>query len=187
MEILISEFVTWDEIKRFEVCSGVSVFDLLKVYRLFAFFARVATKHLTTVLNKDPGLAYRSLVPVFEIGQLEALLGWCLRKDTIDAVVDMLSWKTGDGGFVDLQYKPIINGGKYYLVPLNITGMTNWYRNLAYTQKRRAIKAAKEEPASRALATILDRVSDKVRKGYDQRPRRCQRRGRGRSRGPVDP
>lgn len=166
-EILTSELVTWDEIKRFQVQPGVSVFDLLKVYRLFMFFARVATKHLTAVLDDDPGLAYRSLVPVFQIKQLEALLGWCLPKEAIDAVVGMLSWKTGAPGIVDIQYKPILNGGRYYLVPLNITGMTNWYRNIAYTQKRRAMTVANEEASSRALAATLGHASDMVRKGYE--------------------
>lgn len=166
-EILSSELITWDEIKRFEVQPGVSVFDLLKAYRLFMFFARVATKHLTTVLSEDPGLAYRSLVAVFKISQLEALLGWCLPKAAIDAIIGMLSWKTGAAGMVDIQYKPILNGGEYYLVPLNITGMTNWYRNLAYTQKRRAILSADEEASSRALAAALDDASDMVRKGYE--------------------
>jgi len=166
-ELLSSELVTWDEIMRFEVRPDVSILDLLKVHRLFMFLARVATKHLTAVLKEDPGIAYRSLVPVFEIGQLQVLLGWCLRKEAIDAVIDMMSWKTGTAGVMDIQYKPIINGGKYYLVPLNITGMTNWYRNLAYTQKRRVINAAEEEVASRALSTILGRASENVRKGFE--------------------
>ncbi len=164
--ILDAELATWDEIKRFEVRKDVSVFDLLKMYRLFTFVRDVATRHLKVLLEQDPGLGYRSLVPVFRMDELQTLPGWCLPKDTIDTVIDMLSWKRGAEGVVDLQYKPILQGARYYLAPLNITGTINWYRNLAYTQKRRVINVAEEEAASRALSAALGRVSGYVRKGF---------------------
>jgi hypothetical protein len=78
-EILDAELATWDEVKRFEVRKGVSVLDLLKVYRLVTFIRLVAKKHLAAVLAKDPALAYRSLVPVFSTHQMKRLFGWCLQ------------------------------------------------------------------------------------------------------------
>lgn len=165
-DILDAELATWEELKRFEVQKGVSVFDLLKVYRLFTFVRHVAKRHLETVLAQDPGLAYRLLVPVFEIGQMESLLGWCLAKDTIDTVVEMLSWNPGARTVVDLQYRPILRGTQYFLTPLNITGTINWYRNLAYTQRRRVIDVAEQEAASRALSAALDRIRGYVRKEF---------------------
>lgn len=78
-------------------------------------------------------------------------------NDAIDKVIDMLSWKSGASTVVDLQYRPILRAAQHFLTPMNITGTINWYRNLAYTQKRRVIDIVEEEAASRALAATLSR------------------------------
>jgi hypothetical protein len=165
-EILASELVTLDELKVFEIRNGLSVFDLLKVYRLFGFLSHVAKRHLVSLLEEDPVLAYRSLVPVFRTSQLEQMLGWCLAKEAVGVVIDMLSWTSGASEIVDLQYRPILKGRQYCLTPLNTAGAINWYRNLAYTQRKRAMDAAEEEAASRATAATLSAVSPYVRKGF---------------------
>lgn len=164
--ILDAELVTWEELKRFEIADGVSVLDLMKVFRLFVFIKEVARRHLESVFDQEPELAYRSLVPVFAEFQLIDLLEWCLPGSTIQAVAQMLSWSHGAEGIVDLQYRPFLKGDRLYLTPLNIAGNVNWYRNLAYTQKRRAIDVAEEEAASRALSTALERVTSYVRQGF---------------------
>lgn len=166
-EILTSELVTWEELERFEVRPGISAMHLIKVRRLFMFLSRLVARHLITVSEQDPRLAYRSLVAVFEFTQLNELLEWSLPKELINSVVEMISWTTGATGLMDIQYRPIISDGNFYLVPLYIAGTINWYRNLAYTQKQRAIETAEEEVASRALAATLGRVSPMVRKGFE--------------------
>ena len=165
-EVLESELVTLEELKDFEIRKGITVLDLLKIYRLFGFVSHVTKRHLASVLEEEPVLAYRSLVPVFRIGQLERMLEWCLAKETVSGAIDMLSWTPHASETVDLQYRPILRGHQYCLTPLNTAGAINWYRNLAYTQRRRVIDLAEEEAASRAVAATLSGASPHVRKGF---------------------
>ena len=165
-EVLAAELVTVEELKDFEVRNGVTVRDLLKMYRLFGFMGQVTKRHLVNVLEKEPVLAYRSLVPVFRISQLEQILEWCLPKEAVSGAIDMLSWGSHASDTVDLQYRPILRGQQYCLTPLNTAGAINWYRNLAYTQRKRVMDSAEEEAASRAVAATLSGVSPHVRKGF---------------------
>ena len=64
-EVLNSELATWEELKRFNVCGNLTVFDLLKVNRLFTFLAYVTRRCLAPVLDEEPHLAYRSLCARF--------------------------------------------------------------------------------------------------------------------------
>jgi len=71
---LQSELVTLEELKRFEIRRGITVLDLLKIYRLFGFLSQVATRHPRWGIGKGAcSLAYRSLVPVLSISQLEQI------------------------------------------------------------------------------------------------------------------
>jgi hypothetical protein len=79
-EVFESELVTLEELMGFEIRRGITVLNLLKIYRLFGFMSQVAKRHLVSVLEKEPVLAYRSLVPVFRISQLEQMLEWVWRK-----------------------------------------------------------------------------------------------------------
>ena len=52
------------------------------------------------------------------------------------------------------------------LTPLNRAGAINWYRNLAYAQRKRVMASAKEKTSSGAGAATLSDVSLHVGKGY---------------------
>ena len=165
-EILKSELATWEELKSFRVREDLTVFDLLKVNRLFTFLAHVTRKRLKTVLDDEPRLAYRSLVPVFDDDKFNTILGWCLPQEKIRTMLGVLSWKPGTAAVIDLQYKPILRGASHYLSPLNLTSTMNWYRNIAYTQKERVIQWSGEEGASRDLAEAMRGVCRHVGKTF---------------------
>ncbi|RWF44687.1 MAG: hypothetical protein EOS65_01465 [Mesorhizobium sp.] len=167
-DIVNTELVTWEELERFELRPGLSLLDVAKVYRLFLFIARLATRQLEPLLSHDPAIAYRSLIPVFKEGVLRGLLGWCLRPKQIDDVLGLLSWKPGSTGVFDLQYRPIIRGEDgHLLVPMHIAGMANWYRNLVHTGKIRLTDSIEQEAASRALTHALQRRCKHVRAEYE--------------------
>ncbi|MCR9196252.1 MAG: hypothetical protein NXH88_16045 [Hyphomonas sp.] len=167
-EIVDTEQVTWEELKRFEYRPGLTLLEFSKVHRLFLFIARLAMRQLSPLLDDDPVLAYRSLVPVFKEKDLKRLLGWCVEEGHIDDVLDFLSWKPGTAGIYDLQYKPILRGDDYYLVPLHITGMTNWYRNLVRSGKCRLIDSLDSDAAERAVAANLREAGcEHVKEGYE--------------------
>ena len=166
-EILNSELASWEELRNFLVREDLTIFDLLKVNRLFTFLAHVVRKRLGPALDDEPDLAYRSLVPVFDKEKFNIILGWCLPKEKIETMLDILSWTSGTAAVVDLQYKPIVRGANHYLTPLNLTGTMNWYRNLAYTEKTRVIQWADEDGASRDLAAAMRGVCQYVEKTFE--------------------
>ena len=165
--ILKSELATWEELKSFKVREDLTVFDLLKVNRLFTFLAHVTRKRLKTALEDEPGLACRSLVPVFDDDKFSTILGWCLPQEKIETMLNVLSWTPGTASVIDLQYKPLLRGTSHYLSPLNLTATMNWYRNLAYTQKERVIQWADEDGASRDLAEAMRDVCGHVEKTFE--------------------
>ncbi|AGS25783.1 hypothetical protein [Rhizobium etli] len=166
-EIMAAELVTWEEMRRFEVRPGLSVLDLSRVFRLFIFVSRLAMRQLQPLLDNDPEIALRSLVPVLKIDALKGLLRWCVSEEHVDAVLDFLCWTPDSPGLYDIQYRPIIRAGNHCMVPLHVAGMTNWYRNLAYLEKHRLIDAADQEAASRALSGILQEKCEFVRAEFE--------------------
>ncbi|WP_165422620.1 hypothetical protein [Rhizobium ruizarguesonis] len=162
------ELVTWEELKRVEYGAGLTLLDLARVHRLFLFFARLAKRQLEPLLETEPALTYRSLIPVFKETDLKRLLAWCVRQEHVDDVFEFLTWRSGSSGIFDLQYKPILSVGNYCLAPLHIAGMTNWYRNLARLGKYRPLDVLQIDAASRALAQDLkDAGCDFVAQGYE--------------------
>ena len=119
-----------DELKSFKIREDLTIFDLLKVNRLFTFLAHVTRKILKTALDDEPRLAYRSLVPVFDDEKFNTILGWCLPQEKIETMLGVLSWTPGTAEVIDLQYRPILRVAGHYLSPLNLAGTMNWYRNL---------------------------------------------------------
>ena len=57
---------------------------------------------------------------------------------------------------------------------MNLSGTTHWYRNLAYTEKRRVLETTEEEAASRALEEALAHVCRFVKKTFKMKVGRQQ-------------
>ena len=166
-DILDSEMSKWEELRHFEIGDDLSILDLLKVNRLFSFSRHLARRHLEPLLEEDPRLVYRSLIPVFENSRFGDLLRWSLPPAKIDSMIRLLSWEPGASGLLDLQYKPLVRCSNHVLAPLNLSGTSNWYRNLAHTEKKRVIGSVEEEAASRALAEVFGHVCQYVRKTFN--------------------
>ena len=166
-EILESESSTWEQLSRFEISDGLSIFDLVKVIRLFNFIRHLARRHLEPLLEDEPHLVYRSLIPVFDERNFNTLLGWCLPPEKVKKIVELMSWVPGTSGLFDLQYKPIIRGAREFLSPMNLLGTSNWYRNLAYTEKKRVMQTSEEDAVSQALAEVIGQVCNYSRNNFE--------------------
>ncbi len=126
------ELVSQEEVKNFKFCNGLTLLDLSKVHRLFMFLSRLAMRQLAPMLEDEPVLAFRSLVPIFKEDVLKGLLEWCVKPKQVEPILEFLSHRSGMGGVYDMQYRPLVYADKHYMVPLHIAGMTNWYRNVAF-------------------------------------------------------
>jgi hypothetical protein len=166
-EILHHELVTMEELTKFKINDKLSIFDLVKVYRLFGFIARIAAERFLGVFDEDPAMVYRSLVPVHPVDRFRRMLGWCLPEESVDAAIDMLSWTSGSTEMMDLQYRPFLKSDGYFLAPMFMAGSANWYRNLAFTQGQRLIDEAEEEAASRALEVTLVEATEHAKRDFE--------------------
>ncbi|MEJ8476649.1 hypothetical protein [Roseibium algae] len=166
-EVLRTELVTWDDLKDFQFEGGVTFEGMLKVQRLFRFLARIASNHLLPRLETESEQVYRSLVPVFSKQKLQELLGWCVGKEEAESILRLMAFGTGSHGIIDIQYRPILDGGSHYLVPLHIAGSTNWYRNFAHTEKRRVVEKIEDDGTVKKLASCLRVASSMVQTEYE--------------------
>lgn len=165
-EITSDEHTNWEELRDFELVPNLTFLDLLKVHRLFSFISRFNANTFKANIAEEPDVVYRSLIPVFRNEQFRRVLEIALPAEKVDDALRLLTWKSGDVGVLDIQYRPIIEGPTHLMVPMNIAGTANWYRNLTYTSKRRVIEDAKEEGASKALAAALAGETSWVRREY---------------------
>ncbi|MDW9984267.1 hypothetical protein GOC06_26240 [Sinorhizobium meliloti] len=91
-----------------------------------------------------------------------------MKADQVDAVLEFLSHRPGKHGVYDMQYRPIVHAQDYYLVPLHIAGMTNWYRNFARGEDHRLIDSLDTDAAERALAADLREANcSQVAEGFE--------------------
>ncbi len=165
-EIRESESSTWEQLSHFKISDSLSVFDLTKVIRLFRFIGHLARRHLVPLLEDETHLVYRSLIPVYDEHKLNAILGWCLPPEKIRKFVDLMTWESGMSGLFDLQIKPIIRGGRQFLLPLNLLGTSNWYRNLPDKKKNRVLRTIEEDAVSQSLAEVIGRVCNYSRNNF---------------------
>ncbi|MGO8253434.1 hypothetical protein ACC792_20955 [Rhizobium ruizarguesonis] len=162
------ELVSSEELKNFTFPNGLTLLDLSKVHRLFMFLARLAMRQLSPMLEDEPVLAFRSLVPVFKEEVLKGLLEWCVERDQVEPILEYLSHRPGMGGVYDMQYRPLVYADNRYMVPLHIAGMTNWYRNVARDEGHRLIDDLETDAAERALAaSLLAANCQHVEAGYE--------------------
>jgi len=93
-EVLESELVTLEELKDFEIRKGITVLDLLKVYRLFGFVSHVTKRHLRQRIGRGArsrislartGVSHRPAGA--DAGMVFAKRGgpWCHRHAVVDA------------------------------------------------------------------------------------------------------
>jgi len=166
-EITSYEHTNWEELRDFELIPNLTFLDLLRIHRLFSFISRFNANTFKAKIVEEPDVVYRSLIPVFRNEQFRRALEIAVPAEKVDDALSLLTWKSGDIGILDIQYRPIIVGPTHLMVPMNIAGTANWYRNLTYTSRRRVIEDAEEEGASKSLAAALASATEWVRREYE--------------------
>lgn len=136
-----------DKLLGFEVTNGLSLFDVLKIQRLMNFLGGLMAERLLPLIRANAPIAHRSLLPVFETGKFRELLGKCVNDEAAAAFIRCVEYRGSDReGMFDIQYRPVIRGQRYILVPMNILRNSNLMRNLLFLH---AEKSKAEDPNSR--------------------------------------
>ncbi len=148
----------FDEILKFTVYVDLSLFELLKVQRLFSFLRFYIAAHLAEVIRKDRILVFRSLVPRFERRDLVAMLGRVIPEHKVPHVIDLLSWKPKSGCVFDIQYQPFISLGDIVTIPVNILAASNIVRNSLQLLRERIHGPKQEDPVTNFVEDVLKRA-----------------------------
>jgi hypothetical protein len=117
------------------VVGGLTVGDLLRVWRVVNFIARSFGEHLKGFLESDPFLCMRSLIPTFSDDQFQFMLTEILGAAKASEYRRHL--QAGRDRNRDLIYQPLVRAGDFWHIPMNLIASSNFIRNaLALSQMR---------------------------------------------------
>jgi len=111
--------------------------DLIKIQRLFGFFRSMMGHSFEPVLKTDIQLVLRSILPVFQKERFLEILAYCVGMDSARSFLELTQYGVDSEGVFDIQYRPVIAGEEYLMLPVNILASSNLLRNLLYTQRQK--------------------------------------------------
>jgi hypothetical protein len=145
----------------YPLVDGITVMDMLKIQRFFAFLATVFFEALDQpVIDGDRDeLDMRSRIPVIQEQLLLEYLATVYGEELAQRALKTLSYdpKAGNGHY-DVQYKPILRVGSWYMVPLSVLFMSDLVRNVLYQHSVRLLPADGHDPMLRALEVALTQL-----------------------------
>lgn len=126
------------EILTKEICANFTVFDILKIQRLFGFVSFIYRKAYEKLKNNlDPKadeIRNRSVLPVFDKEVLISFFESITGKQKADCEILISKLINDDfsaGKFLDLQYTPILSFAHRYIVLPTIFAHSNIIRSIA--------------------------------------------------------
>lgn len=146
---------SFDKILTFTVYEDLSLFDLIKVQRLFGFLRFYIAAHLAEVFQRDRVIAFRSLVPRFERRDLVDMLGHVIPRHKVPHVIELLSWKPQSGCVFDIQYQPLLSLNDIVTVPVSILAVSNIVRNSLQLLRERIHGPKQADPVSDLIEDAL--------------------------------
>lgn len=160
----------------------ITLFDLLKVHRLFNLLRIYAATFLEPMLAKEPALTLQSLVPCWPLDALKQVLSIAVEPSKTEPIIEALTWSVKDDRVkvADVQYQPLIHIGGARLVPMNILGHSNIVRNTLALSQFRYYHEGTNDPLGRLLQETLKSSTPFVAAGI---PYRASGRG---SAGEID-
>ena len=165
-------YVQLGTLLQFQLANKLTILDVVKIRRFLNFLREVMAHKLVPILQTDPPMVLRSLLPVFHKDSLLDLLALCVSRDSAEAFLRVATYN-GDSrrGVFDVQYQPLILGEERYLVPMNVLCSSDVLRNLMYTERTKIHQDSPDLPMQRAVAGALRTRFGKVAEGAKLRVR----------------
>ena len=139
MELDVDHFGTFDDLV-FPITDQISSLDVLKTQRYFNFISCAYQRRLAEI--QDPGereelnLASTLLAISHDamVEQMQLILG---NEDKAREVIELLKMAPGDG-HLDLQYRPFVDVGGYYMIAPHVVAASNLVRNTIVANRLRS-------------------------------------------------
>lgn len=115
------------------VTEGITVFDVIKVQRLFSFVYhamknKIEESHGSEERVKNK-LFVNSIVPVFTYDALTTLLKMIMTEENAEKLIKLLTLDEART-LIDIQYYPFIKTGNYYAIAPSLVFKSNLLRNI---------------------------------------------------------
>ncbi|MEP5072726.1 MAG: hypothetical protein ABJQ96_18750, partial [Crocinitomicaceae bacterium] len=123
------QLLNYADLKKIIIRDDLNLMDFIKIHRLFILFYHLFTKKIYKV-ESSTATVIRSLIATFYEEKFYDILEKLASPDKVDIFLDLISWEVGEDKLFDIQYHPIINIDKSFLVCLTIIVQSNSIRNL---------------------------------------------------------
>lgn len=151
-----------------QIAPHVTMMDLLKVQRYFNFISCLYQRKLQTVPDEadQAYLTFTSTIPVVPHDRFFEQMQLIFDDDAKSrAIIDMLALKW-DAPHLDLQYKPLVDLGSYYVIAPHVLAASNLARNVTVSNKLRSFALASGDPMVKAVVEAFACVGFKVRSDF---------------------
>ena len=160
------QFVHPGELLDFQLADGLTMLDVVKIRRFLNFLRDLMAQKLLPLMETDPKIAMRSLLPVFRRDELVRLLKQCVSREAAEAFLRVTTYdRAKSRGVLDVLYQPLILGHDHYLVPMNVLCSSDLLRNLLYTERKKVQQNDTDSPMQRLVADALRRHFRHVAEG----------------------
>ena len=150
------QFVHPEELLSFQLADGLTMLDVVKIRRFLNFLRDLMAQKLLPLMETDPKIAMRSLLPVFRRDELVRLLKQCVSREAAEAFLRVTTYdRAKSRGVLDVLYQPLILGHDHYLVPMNVLCSSDLLRNLLYTERKKVLQNDTDSPMPRLVAEAL--------------------------------
>ena len=151
-------FIDFQKVKEIPVFQSLSLFDIIKVQRLFAFMLFVITEYIDSNNLFKSKLFWRSL-PVLQANELKDLLASFLGEQKAKEIFELFTWRLESKKIFDLQTYPFINVEDWVLLPLGILTNSDLCRNVLQSTNFRFDSKSVQDPIVLEMERCLKPVS----------------------------
>ncbi|MEG4111139.1 MULTISPECIES: hypothetical protein [unclassified Microcoleus] len=150
-------FIDYKKVNEIPVSQSLSLFDIIKVQRLFAFMLFVLTEYIDSKNLFKSKLFWRSM-PVLQANELKDLLASFLGEQKAKEIFELFTWRLDKKRF-DLQTHPFINVEDWILLPLGILTNSDLCRNILQSINFRFDSESSADPLVLEMERCLKPVS----------------------------
>ena len=151
-------FIDLKKVNKIPVFQSLSLFDIIKVQRLFAFMLLVLTEYIDSNNLFKSKLFWRSM-PVLQANELKDLLASFLEEQKAKEIFELFTWRLESKKRFDLQTYPFINVEDWILLPLGILTNSDLCRNVLLSTNFRFDSESFEDPIVIEMERCLKPVS----------------------------
>lgn len=135
------QLLSFDDLKSIIIRDNLSLFEFLKIRRLFFLFYLLFSKEILKREQKDINIVFRSLLPVYRKDVFYEFVGKITSKENLDTFLAIVCWEPGEDVHFDLQYYPIVFLDGYFILPLAIFAHSNPIRNMYASEYKKDNKS----------------------------------------------